>query len=199
MVRGAAARQRPVGGQAEPGHTQQGARAPADPSARRGEHRVWGGLGVGAPAMRPRPPTHMSISFRPPRSGPRCIRLASTHVPASSVRALCGSGRVTPTHPHVGEMPCTVHNAHRHRPPLWRRSRHRAAKKAAAAAAGGGLQGAHAAVLLGEHTRATVSSSSGESLAPNPTCPTAPPLPSGVCVWVHVRKSWKRLCASRTI
>jgi len=31
VVSGAAAKQRPVGGQAEPGHTQQGARAPADP------------------------------------------------------------------------------------------------------------------------------------------------------------------------
>ena len=41
VVSGAAAKQRPVGGQAEPGHTQQGARAPADPSARREEHRVW--------------------------------------------------------------------------------------------------------------------------------------------------------------
>ena len=46
VVRGAAAKQRPVGAQAEPGHTQQGARAPADPSAPREEHRVWGGLGV---------------------------------------------------------------------------------------------------------------------------------------------------------
>ena len=37
-----------------------------------GEHRVWGvgGLGVGAPARCPRPPTHMFISCRPPRSGP---------------------------------------------------------------------------------------------------------------------------------
>ena len=32
-----------------------------------GEHRVWGGLGVGgAPAMCLRPPTHMSTSCRPP-------------------------------------------------------------------------------------------------------------------------------------
>ena len=75
VVSGAAAKQRPVGGQAEPGHTQQGACAPADPSAPRGEHRVWGvgGLGVGAPAMCPRPPTHISISCRPPRSGPRAV------------------------------------------------------------------------------------------------------------------------------
>ena len=43
VVSGATAKQRPVGGQAEPGHTQQSARAPADPSAPRGEHRVFGG------------------------------------------------------------------------------------------------------------------------------------------------------------
>jgi hypothetical protein len=71
VVSGAAAKQRPVGGQAEPGHSQQGARAPADPSAPRGKHRVWGGLGVGAPAMCPRPPTHMSISCRPSLYPPR--------------------------------------------------------------------------------------------------------------------------------
>jgi hypothetical protein len=33
-------KQRPMGGQAEPGHSQQGAYAPADPIAPRGEHRV---------------------------------------------------------------------------------------------------------------------------------------------------------------
>jgi hypothetical protein len=36
LVSGAAAKQRPVGGQAEPDRTQQGACAPADPSAPRG-------------------------------------------------------------------------------------------------------------------------------------------------------------------
>ena len=41
-------KQRPMGDQAEPGHSQQGAYAPADPIAPRGEHRVWGGLGAGA-------------------------------------------------------------------------------------------------------------------------------------------------------
>ena len=46
VASGAAAKQRPVGGQAEPGHTQQGARAPADPSAPRGEHRVSGSSSV---------------------------------------------------------------------------------------------------------------------------------------------------------
>ena len=40
VVSGAAAKQRPVGGQAEPGHPQQGARAPADPSAPRRATRV---------------------------------------------------------------------------------------------------------------------------------------------------------------
>ena len=48
VVSGAAAKQRPVGGQAGPGHSQQGACAPADPSAPREEHRVWGGLGASA-------------------------------------------------------------------------------------------------------------------------------------------------------
>ena len=37
-----------MGGQAGPGHSQQGACASADPSTPRGEHRVWGGLGAGA-------------------------------------------------------------------------------------------------------------------------------------------------------
>ena len=41
-----------------PGHSQQGACAPADPSAPRRERRVWG-VRVGASAIRPRPPVCM--------------------------------------------------------------------------------------------------------------------------------------------
>jgi len=42
QVSGAAARQQPVEGQAVPGHSQQGACAPADPSVSQRRRRVWG-------------------------------------------------------------------------------------------------------------------------------------------------------------
>ena len=101
VVSGPAAKQRPVGGQAEPGHTQQGARAPADPSAPRGKHRVWGGLGVGAPATCPCPRTHMSIPCLPPGSGPHGIRLAAP--PCFTSSGLLGI-RAQPSSPSYSGM-----------------------------------------------------------------------------------------------
>ena len=61
---GAAAKQKPVEGQAVPGHSQQDACAPADPTAPRGSIEFWRGVGLGvtAPAMRLRPLTCTSIS-----------------------------------------------------------------------------------------------------------------------------------------